>query len=227
MDNNDEDDERALGDEVKDDILGDTQIEALLERLNQLQPDINYRDDQYGLYACRLALDALEQGNYGVAALLIDARGEVVAQAENRVFSQTDDADVDSLNGLVDYHSNAHAEMLLVDQLEAGLVPCTAEQLTLFVTLEPCPMCLARLLLSGIGSVRYIARDPEGGMLTRADKLPPVWRNLLQLQHHYKAHVSAGVRRLAADIASAQLETLRCKLIRHIRTSTDSNRDDG
>ncbi|RTE66393.1 nucleoside deaminase [Amphritea opalescens] len=186
----------------------DKPITSLIKRLNQLQPDSEYRDDIRGLYACRLALDALEQGNYGVAALLVDPQGEVVAQSENRVFSE---------DGQGRYHSQAHAEMLLVDQLEAGLVPYPPEQLTLLVTLEPCPMCLARLLLSGIGSVRYMADDQQGGMLTHADKLPPAWRNLMQLQHHYKAHVSTPVRLLAGDIATTHQERLRRKLLTYIR----------
>lgn len=194
-----------------------TQINTLINRLNRLQPDPEYRDDGHGLEACRLALDALEQGNYGVAALLIDTQGRVVAQSENRVFSQTVPAQGHLNASFADYHSSAHAEMLLVDQLEAGLVPYPAEQLTLLVTLEPCPMCLARLLVSGIGSVRYIARDPDGGMLTQADKLPPAWRNLIQLQSHYKAHVSTVVGALAADIAATNLVTLRRKLLKHIR----------
>lgn len=189
-------------------IQGDRQIVALIERLSLLQPDSHYRDDSRGLYACRLALDALEQGNYGVAALLVDPQGNVVAQSENRVFSE---------DGHGRYHSHAHAEMLLVDQLEAGLVPYPAAKLTLLVTLEPCPMCLTRLLLSGIGSVRYMADDPQGGMLTHADKLPPAWRNLMQLQNHYKAHLSEPVRRLAGDIASAHQDVLRRKLLTYIR----------
>ncbi|WP_417222093.1 nucleoside deaminase [Amphritea sp.] len=199
-------------------VQDSAQISTLINRLNRLQPDPAYRDDLYGIDACRLALDALEQGNYGVAALLIDPQGQVVAQSENRVFSQAV-ASKDSANAaFADYHSSAHAEMLLIDQLEAGLVPHPAEQLTLLVTLEPCPMCLTRLLVSGIGSVRYIARDPDGGMLTQADKLPPAWRNLMQLQSHYKAHVSTAVRALASDIAATNLVTLRGKLFKHIRS---------
>ncbi|MDO6562207.1 nucleoside deaminase [Amphritea sp. 1_MG-2023] len=183
----------------------DAAIAALIDRLQRLQPDPGYRDDQQAIFCCRLALDALEQGSYGVAAILIDPQGRRVAQSENRVFSQAG------------YHSSAHAEMLLIDQLEAGLVPYQPEALTLLVTLEPCPMCLARLLLSGIGSVRYIAADHAGGMLTHADKLPPAWRNLMQLQQHYKAHVSPSVKQLAADIAATHLASLRHKLLLHIR----------
>lgn len=175
----------------------------LIQRLNRLQPDSGYRDDANGLYCCRLALDALEQGNYGVAAILIDADDEVVAQSENRVFSHG-------------YDSSAHAEMLLIDQLEQGLDYLPA-QLTMLVSLEPCPMCLARLILSGIGSVRYMVADPYGGMLNHAERFPPAWKNLAQLQNHYEANISTNVRNLAADIATANMSLLRKKLLSHIR----------
>ena len=178
-------------------------IAELVQRLDQLEADADYTDDIHGLYCCRLALDALEQGNYGVAAILIDAQGTVIAQAENRVFS-------------AGYNSHAHAEMLLVDQLEQGL-DCNPAELTMLVSLEPCPMCLARLILSGIASVRYMAPDSYGGMLSHAERLPPAWKNLAQLQNHYEASISSGVRALAADIAATNLALLRKKLLSHIR----------
>ncbi|MBR9866980.1 MAG: nucleoside deaminase [Oceanospirillales bacterium] len=193
-------------------------IAAFIERMDLLRPDPDYLDDAHGLYCCRLALDALEQGNYGVGAILTDPQGEVVAQSENRVFSSGhNDRDQSCRAYSRAYNSSAHAEMLLIDQLEESQIPYPPEQLTMLVTLEPCPMCLGRLLLSGIGSVRYIARDPEGGMLNHMDKLPPAWRNLAQLQNHYQAHVSEPVRQLAMDIGSANLAALRHKLLKQIR----------
>lgn len=191
---------------------------ALNLRLQACSADPDYQDDLRGLYLCRLALDALEQGNYGVAAILIDPQGEVIAQSENRVFSFVTRNKVDSNSGAVSYSSRAHAEMLLIDQLEEGFLPYAPEQLTMLVTLEPCPMCTARLLLSGIGSVRYIANDPEGGMLSHVHKLPAAWGNLAQLQNHYHAHVSAPIRQLAADIGAANLPALRAQLLQQIRS---------
>ncbi len=189
-------------------------IAAFIQRMDLLRPDPDYLDDSHGLYCCRLALDALEQGNYGVGAILTDPQGGVVAQSENRVFSSGHNDRDQSCRA---YNSSAHAEMLLIDQLEKSQIPYPPEQLTMLVTLEPCPMCLGRLLLSGIGSVRYIVRDPEGGMLSHIDKLPPAWRNLSQLQNHYQAHVSEPVRQLAMDIGAANLAALRHKLLKQIR----------
>lgn len=180
------------------------QIQDVTQRLDNIRPDPQMNDDEHGLICCRLALDALEQGNYGVAAVLVNPTGEVVAQAENRVFS----------NG---YNSAAHAEMLLLNQLEQETIDYAPAQLTMLVSLEPCPMCMARLLLSGIGTVRYMAKDADGGMLTHLDRLPPAWRNLAELQNHYPAHLSDSIRELAAELAGMSLAHLRHKLFMHIR----------
>lgn len=180
----------------------------LINELDQLRPDPEYLDDELALYCCRLALDALEQGSYGIAAVLTDPQGNVVAQAENQVFSGGQEAI---------YNSRGHAEMLLIDQLESGAIDCPPAQLTLLVSLEPCPMCLSRLLLSGIGSVRYIASDPDGGMLKHLHQLPPVWCDLAQLQNHYHAHVSPAVEKFAGSLATMNLAQLRHKLFMHIR----------
>jgi len=179
-------------------------LQQLIDRLNRLEPDLSMRDELTGIHCCRLALDALEQGNYGVAAVLLDSEGEMVAQSENRVFSQG-------------YNSSAHAEMLLLDQLDQGAVKCSPQQLTMLVTLEPCPMCLSRLLLSGIASVRYMVPDPDGGMVKHIAHLPPAWRNLAQLQNHYAAHISGPLKALASDLAEMNLAHLRHKLFMHIR----------
>lgn len=184
------------------------EIAELIATLKHLQPDSGYRDDRLALHCCRLALDALEQGSYGVAALLLDPEGNIVAQAENQVFSGEQGAT---------YNSRGHAEMLLIDQLESGQLDWSPQQLTLLVSLEPCPMCTSRILLSGIGSVRYISADPDGGMVRHIDRLPPAWRDLAQLQNHYRAHVSPPVEKLARTLATINLPHLRHKLFMHIR----------
>jgi len=48
--------------------------------------------------------------------------------------------------------------------------------LILFSSIEPCPMCLARIITSGIKEAYYLAPDPDSGMVGLRDKLTPVWR---------------------------------------------------
>jgi len=46
--------------------------------------------------------------------------------------------------------------------------------LILFSSIEPCPMCLTRIITSGIKEVYYLAPDPDSGMVGLRDKLLPV-----------------------------------------------------
>jgi cytosine deaminase len=173
---------------------------------------------------CELALQALEQGNYGVGAVLINNDGFLVAEANNQVFSEG-------------FDSSAHAEMRVIDQLERSLNDSSLiksgmknsetdlerpktinrQALTLIVSLEPCPMCSCRIFASGIGQVIYMSRDKNGGMISHCNNLPPAWINLSQLAVIKQFNEKHELAVLAQDIASAHIQGLREKLITTIR----------
>jgi tRNA(adenine34) deaminase len=52
------------------------------------------------------------------------------------------------------------------------------EGLVLYSSYEPCPMCMTRILNTRIKRVLYAAPDPEGGMTSQINLLPPFWREL-------------------------------------------------
>ena len=60
----------------------------------------------------------------------------------------------------------AHAEMLAITQAAAELGDWRLEQCTLFVTLEPCPMCAGAILQSRIPRVVFGASDPKAGAVS-------------------------------------------------------------
>lgn len=174
---------------------------ALTEQVAKYRPDPEYHDEEVGLACCQLALQALQAGNYGVAALLLNPDDQVLLAAPNRVFTPC-------------FNSAAHAEMQVVDQLEAEPARFgPRDQLKLLVSLEPCPMCLARLLLSGIGIIKYLAPDPVGGMVQHRSRMPAAFRNLAQLQDFYPAHVSPALRQLAAQLAQCDQAEHRRQLL--------------
>jgi tRNA(adenine34) deaminase len=57
----------------------------------------------------------------------------------------------------------AHAELLAIEQACKKLGTWRLEDATLYVTLEPCPMCSGAIILSRIKRVVYGAPDPKGG----------------------------------------------------------------
>ncbi|WP_226530809.1 tRNA adenosine(34) deaminase TadA [Metabacillus niabensis] len=59
--------------------------------------------------------------------------------------------------------SIAHAEILAIDKACNEIGSWRLENATLYVTLEPCPMCAGAIVLSRIGRVVYGASDPKGG----------------------------------------------------------------
>lgn len=59
--------------------------------------------------------------------------------------------------------SIAHAELLAIDEACKKLGTWRLEDATLYVTLEPCPMCAGGIVLSRIKRVVYGANDPKGG----------------------------------------------------------------
>jgi tRNA(adenine34) deaminase len=164
-----------------------------------------YCHDRLAVRCCQLALKSLEAGCYGVGALLTDKNGTILAEAGNEVF----------LNG---FHSARHAEMVVIDLFEERY-PDFADRsgLTLMVSLEPCPMCLVRSLVAGIGTVVYIAADVDGGMVERIDRMPPAWINLATLQERTKAVTSRHTASLALALATCSLKELRQQLLASIR----------
>jgi len=57
----------------------------------------------------------------------------------------------------------AHAEMIAITQAAAALDSWRLEGCTLYVTLEPCPMCAGAILQARISEVVYGADDPKAG----------------------------------------------------------------
>ncbi|MGG3564881.1 tRNA adenosine(34) deaminase TadA [Neobacillus rhizosphaerae] len=57
----------------------------------------------------------------------------------------------------------AHAELIAIEQACREIGSWRLEDATLYVTLEPCPMCSGAIILSRVKRVVYGASDPKGG----------------------------------------------------------------
>ncbi len=60
-------------------------------------------------------------------------------------------------------YSDAHAEMMAIREANNKVGSWRLEDCTLYVTLEPCPMCAGAIVQSRIKKVVYGASDPKAG----------------------------------------------------------------
>ncbi|WP_459503906.1 tRNA adenosine(34) deaminase TadA [Bacillus sp. C1] len=81
------------------------------------------------------------------AVIVLD--GEVISAAHN--LRETEQRSI------------AHAELLAIDEACKKLGTWRLENATLYVTLEPCPMCAGGIVLSRVKRVVYGANDPKAG----------------------------------------------------------------
>ncbi|OIJ20423.1 tRNA-specific adenosine deaminase [Anaerobacillus alkalidiazotrophicus] len=63
----------------------------------------------------------------------------------------------------IDQRAIAHAELLAIDEACRVLGTWRLTGCTLYVTLEPCPMCAGAIVQSRVERVVYGASDPKGG----------------------------------------------------------------
>jgi tRNA(adenine34) deaminase len=81
-----------------------------------------------------------------------------------------------SRQGTSRFNETDHAEMVALRRLDALNPDIPKTGITLFCTLEPCLMCYAAILLSGLGEIVYAYEDVMGGG-TSCDlaALPPLY----------------------------------------------------
>ncbi len=129
------------------------------------------KDEQYMALAIEQAKLAASLGEVPVGAVLVH-QGEVIAAGYNRR-----EIDKDPL---------AHAELLCIKQASQALGGWRIPDATLYVTLEPCPMCAGGILNARIDRVVYGAKDPKAGSLDSVTQL-------YQLPYNWKPQVTGGV----------------------------------
>lgn len=100
----------------------------------------------------RIALDeakmAAREGEIPVGAVIVKD-GEVIASAHNNRETTGD--------------ATGHAEVLAIRKACEALGGWHLEKCTLYVTLEPCPMCMGAIINSRLGKVIFGAKDAKAG----------------------------------------------------------------
>lgn len=108
------------------------------------------------------AYKAYQKGEVPVGCV-IEKDGEIIARAHNLTRTTQ--------------KASAHAEMLAIEAANEVLGTWRLIGCNLFVTLEPCAMCMGAIITARIDTVHVGARDPERG--TVLSKIPILAENLI------------------------------------------------
>ena len=99
--------------------------------------------------ALELAKEAAENGEVPVGCVIVNAGGEVIGKGRNRRIEKND--------------ATAHAEMEAIREASAALGDWRLEGCTMYVTLEPCPMCAGAIIMSRVSTLVFGAREALTG----------------------------------------------------------------
>ena len=127
-------------------------------------PPLNYSpsqssmtiDERYMSLALSEAKAALQQDEIPIGAVIV-ANGEIIGRGHNLTETLHD--------------VTAHAEMQAITAAASTIGGKYLNDCTLYVTVEPCPMCAGALAWSQIGRIVYGASDAKRGFSTIASNM--------------------------------------------------------
>jgi tRNA(adenine34) deaminase len=135
----------------------------------------------------QIALDEAAQatlhGDIPVGAVLVSAAGEELGRGHNQRESAAD--------------PTAHAEIVVLRAAGIAQGHWRLQNTTLYVTLEPCPMCAGALINARVARLVYATPDPKAGAIDSLFQLAQDPR----LNHRFE--ITRGVQR---EEARAQLQ---------------------
>ena len=132
------------------------------------------RDAALMRQALDCAREAYARGEVPVGAVLVDENHEVLARAANRPIASHD--------------PTAHAEIAALRAAGQKLRNYRLPGCTLYVTLEPCAMCVGALVHARIARLVFAAVDPKAGACGSAFDLAA------QKSMNHRIEVTGGVR---------------------------------
>ena len=105
--------------------------------------------EKYMEMALALAQEAAEAGDVPVGCVIVDGKGKIIGRGRNRRVESAD--------------ATAHAEVEAIRQACAHIGDWRLSDCTMYVTLEPCPMCTGAIINSRIPELVFGAREPVSG----------------------------------------------------------------
>ena len=123
--------------------------------------------------AIELALEAEKLGEVPVGAVIVDDNFNIVAEGFNRT--------------ITDHDPSAHAEIVALRKAGIKLSNYRLVDLSIYVTLEPCCMCVGALIHSRIKNVYFGAYDKKTGACSSVFSLSD------DIRHNHHLNVNGGI----------------------------------
>lgn len=124
-----------------------------------LLDEVSYQKHCYWMqYALQLAEAAGNAGEVPVGAVIIDSEESIVGEGNNRKERDRD--------------PTAHAEIIAIRDASQRAGNWHLNHCTLYVTLEPCPMCSGAIVQARLGTLVYGADDIKTGAVRSILNLP-------------------------------------------------------
>lgn len=112
-------------------------------------------------------------GSLPIGAAVYDAAGELLARGRNHIYDNL------TAPGQISQNQLAHAELntlLQVDRRSVDVHSCV-----LYTSLEPCPLCMGAIYMSGIRKIFFAARDTYAGATDLLGTTPYLSRKPIQV----------------------------------------------
>jgi tRNA(adenine34) deaminase len=151
-------------------------------------------DEGWIAEALREAEAAAKHGEVPVGAVLVSGEGELLAAERNRIVEHRD--------------PTAHAEMLAIREASRRIDNERLVGTTLYVTLEPCAMCVGAIAMARIARLVFAAEDSKGGAVLHGPQF------FAQPTCHHRPQVSrAGDAECAGELLRKFFRARRGRLI--------------
>ncbi len=148
--------------------------------------------ETYMRRALELAQEAADLGEVPVGAVVVHKpTGRIIGEGFNRR---------ESIRSPL-----AHAEILAIQKASQTLGGWRLVDSSIYVTLEPCPMCAGAILHARLENLIFGTCDPKGGAICSVEEM-------FALPYHWKTEVIEGVlQQPCAEILTAFFRRLREK----------------
>ena len=147
--------------------------------------------ERYMQFALTLAREAGEDGEAPVGCVIISAEGKLIGSGRNRREKEK--------------KATAHAEIEAISKACEVLGDWRLDGCSLYVTLEPCPMCAGAIIMSRVSKVFYGAKDALTGSCGSVT-------NLFMEPYNHSTHI-------IGDVLASECSALLSDFFKNLRGS--------